>query len=69
MNDNGRVKLTWPQVVWIIGTIVMLVSGWADIRAQIGSVRQEIAARSMADDKEYGRIWEAIRDRDRRPRR
>lgn len=30
--ENGRIRLTWGQIVWAVGVIVAVLGSWADNR-------------------------------------
>jgi len=32
--SNGRIKLTWPQIVWGISILIGLVGAWYDVRTK-----------------------------------
>lgn len=38
-DDNGRIRLTWGQIAWGIGMMMMIGGAWADLR--IGQARME----------------------------
>lgn len=62
MTDNGRVRLSWGQIVWAVATLAAVLGSWYDTRTQIALVRAELAIRVQAAEQENGRIWQAIRD-------
>jgi len=39
--SNGRIKLTWQQIVWGISLVALIVGSWADLRSQIIQIRTE----------------------------
>ena len=43
-DENGRIKLTWHQVVTILGFILAVGAAWYDMRAQIAGVKNDISA-------------------------
>lgn len=40
---NGRIRLTWQQIVWGISLIALIVGSWADLRSQINQIKTENA--------------------------
>ena len=59
---NGRVKLSWAQIVWAIAVLVAIISGWYDLRTQNALNRQLFEMRANADDREHA----ALREEDKR---
>jgi hypothetical protein len=33
--DNGRIRLTWPQIAWGLAVLVAIIGGWYDLRYQV----------------------------------
>ena len=44
MNDDGRLKLSWAQIVWGIATLVAIIGAWYDLRFQNRVVAERLAA-------------------------
>lgn len=42
-NNGGLIRLSWQQVVFIVGLAFALVAAWYDLRGQVASARAEIA--------------------------
>lgn len=59
-DDNGRIKLTWPQVVWGISLLAAILGSWYDTRGQVALLRQEAGLRFQQSDAEHTRMWRAI---------
>lgn len=62
-DPNGTIKLSWTQVVTILGMILALAAAWYDMRSQMAGVRTEIAGmrvelalRVMVADREHLRF-------------
>jgi hypothetical protein len=68
-DNNGRVKLSWGQIVWGIATLAAVLGSWYDTRNQIALVRAELQIRVESAELENTRIWDAIRDAYAAPRR
>lgn len=68
---NGRLRVSWAQIVWGIATLSAIIGSWADTRTQIALMRQEIGLRVQQADVEHGRMWRAIDEAkaDRAPER
>ena len=63
MNEvNGRIKLSWTQIVWGIAMLGAIVGSWADVRMQVALLRQEVTMKTAEQEKENGRIWQAVKD-------
>ena len=67
--DNGRIKLTWAQIAWAVATLAAVVGAWADTRAQLALIRQEIALRVIQSEMVHGqfreqdeKLWRAVGD-------
>lgn len=37
--DNGRIRVSWAQIIWAIALLVGVLGSWADLR--IGQARQD----------------------------
>ena len=61
-DPNGRIRLSWAQIVWGITTLAALIGGWYDTRSQLGLIRAELGLRVQQADKEHAQMWEAIKD-------
>lgn len=68
-DTNGRVKLSWAQIVWAIAVLIAIISGWYDLRTQNALNRQLFEMRANADDREHAalreedkRLWGAVND-------
>lgn len=59
---EGRVTMSWAQVIWAIATIAAIVGSWYDTRTQVALARQELALRVAHDQVEHARMWRAIDD-------
>ena len=58
--SNGRIKLSWAQIVWAIATIGAVIGAWADTRSQLSLIHQEIGLRVQQANDEHARLWKAI---------
>jgi hypothetical protein len=62
VSENGRIKFTWPQLVWAIATLLAILGQWYDIRTQTALNRQAFEMFVNQDEKDKQRLWEAVRD-------
>lgn len=59
-DENGRVRLSWAQIVWAVATLAAIIGSWYDTRTQIDLVRNELKIRTEQRDQEHVRMWKAI---------
>jgi hypothetical protein len=59
---NGRIRLSWPQIVWATATLAAVVGAWADMRSQMALLRQEMGLRVQQSEADHARMWIAIDD-------
>ncbi len=58
--QNGRVKLSWGQIVWAVGVIAAILGSWYDVRTQQEITRQALALHVQWEEREIARIWKAV---------
>lgn len=65
-DTNGRIKLSWAQVAWAVGMMLMLGGAWADLRVQlehVGTIVETNTARiTSIEQRNIRRDAELMRD-------
>lgn len=44
-DENGRIKLTWPQTVWAITILVLMATGWARMEYRMSALETTLSER------------------------
>ena len=60
--QNGRIRLSWGQIVWALTTTAILLGSWYDMRSQMALNRQAFDLFVTQDEKDKGQLWEAVKD-------
>ena len=58
--ENGRVRLSWAQIVWGIAMLIGGLGSWYSLSAKIDLAIQEFHLFVQADREDRDRLWQSV---------